>query len=226
MSTTPAPGPAIDYLSPDVPAELPWHRPPLVRATAESLRGYGQLVDDHRGFPLEIVTWPPSGWRPVDSGTGNEAGTTTGIFEVGWEGDQLFGKNAAVGGHYLFGWADNPKYSHREVARHELPRQVLLWHANYHPDGGQLFFPLEGQAFVTALALPGDDVQPESFVAFYVPAGKGLYIHPNVWHEAVVPLALRGRFYDEQGRVHARVSCNFAKEFGVFLAVPLGENGN
>ena len=26
---------------------------------------------------------------------------------------------------------------------------------------------------------------------------------------------------DEQGRVHARVSVNFAQEFGVFLAMPL-----
>ena len=98
---------------------------------------------------------------------------------------------------------------------------MLLWHANYHPDGGQLFFPLNGEAFVCPLALPGDDVKPENFVAFYVDEGKGLYIHPNVWHEAVFPLAPRASFYDEQGKVHARVSCNVAVEFGVFLAVPL-----
>jgi hypothetical protein len=42
-----------------------------------------------------------------------------------------------------------------------------------------------------------------------------------VWHEAVFPLAARASFYDEQGKVHARVSCNIAAEFGVFLAVPL-----
>jgi len=57
--------------------------------------------------------------------------------------------------------------------------------------------------------------------AFYVEGGKGLYIHPNVWHEAVFPLAARASFYDEQGKVHARISCNIAKEFGVFLNVPL-----
>mgnify|MGYP001038506651 CR=1 FL=1 len=71
------------------------------------------------------------------------------------------------------------------------------------------------------LALPGDDVKPADFVAFYVDGGQGLYIHPNVWHEAVFPLAARASFYDEQGKVHARVSCNIAAEFGVFLAVPL-----
>src|SRR5690349_9780195 len=66
-----------DYLAPDVPAELPWHDVPLVRATDDALRGYGRLVDDHRGYPIEIVTWPKPGWRDVDPGTGNEGGTTS-----------------------------------------------------------------------------------------------------------------------------------------------------
>ena len=26
------------------------------------------------------------------------------------------------------------------------PKRILLWHANYHPDGGQLFFPLDSEA--------------------------------------------------------------------------------
>ena len=78
-----------------------------------------------------------------------------------------------------------------------------------------------GGAFVAPLALPGDDLTPDDFVAFYVDGGRGLYIHPNIWHEGVFPLAERARFYDEQGRVHARVSCNVAREFGVFLSVPL-----
>ena len=35
------------------------------------------------------------------------------------------------------------------------------------------------------------------------------------------PLAERARFYDEQGKVHARISCNFAREFNVLLGVAL-----
>ena len=62
---------------------------------------------------------------------------------------------------------------------------------------------------------------PQSFKAFHVGGGCGLYIHPNIWHEAVVPLAPRATFYDEQGKVHVRVSCNFAEEFGIFLSVLL-----
>lgn len=213
----------IDYLSPPVPDTLPWHEVPLQLATPDSLKGYGELVDDFKDFPIEIVTWPARGTRPVDPGTGNEAGTTSGRFEFWWEGDFLLGKNHAVNDQYLIGWSKNPVDAHREPSSGAVPPQVLLWHANYHPDGGQLFFPLDGEAFVAPLALAGDEVKPDDFVAFYVDGGRGLYIHPNVWHEAVVPLAPRGDFFDEQGRVHARVSCNFAEEFGVFLSIPLVE---
>jgi hypothetical protein len=45
--------------------------------------------------------------------------------------------------------------------------------------------------------------------------------HPNVWHGAIVPLADRAQLLDRQGRVHARVSVDFAKECGCYLAVPL-----
>lgn len=211
----------IDYLSPDVPARLPWLETPLIKATPESLNGYGELVDDYRGFPIEIVTWPAQGWRPIDPGTGNEAGTATGIFDFWWEGEVLYGRNQAVNDQYLLGWAKNPGDARPNQTSTAGRSRVLLWHANYHPDGGQLFFPLEVSAFVAPLALPGDDLKPEDFVAFYVDGGAGLYIHPKVWHEGVFPLSEKASFYDEQSKVHARVSCNIAKEFGVFLSVPL-----
>lgn len=209
------------YLAPELPENLRVHKVRVVRATEESLAGYGRLVDNPADFAIEIVTWPVSGWRAVDPGTGNEGGTTQGEFDFWWEGDTLLGKNNAVGSNeYLFGWSCDPKAARRDRAT--APRtQVLLWHANYHPDGGQLFFPRDGEAFLCPLALPGDDVKPEDFIAFYVDGGKGLYIHPGVWHEAVFPLADKARFYDEQGKVHARVSCNFAQEFGVLLGIGL-----
>ena len=59
---------------------LPWHQVPLIRATEETVRGYGCLVDDPEGFELEICRWPAQGWRPIDEGTGDEAGHVEGIF--------------------------------------------------------------------------------------------------------------------------------------------------
>jgi hypothetical protein len=212
---------AVNYMSPDVPAALPHHATKLVKATPENLKGYGLLVDDYKNFPLEIVTWPKNSGRPIDAGTGNQAGTKNGIFEFWWEGDFFFGRNNAVNDEYLLGWAVNPGEAKRETLYDSVPDKILLWHSNYHPDGGQLFFPLDGSPYVVPLALPGDDVTPDKFVSFYFEGDRGLYIHPNVWHEGIFPVSKKAKFYDAQGSVHARVSCNFPEEFKVFLEVPL-----
>lgn len=212
---------ASEHLDPDLPGPLRRHDVPVVPATSQELRGLGSVVDDPPGFSVEIVPWPLSGWRTLDPGTGIQGGTTTGTFEVWWEGEVLFGRNEAVGGHYLLGWSTDPAVAQRGPTPDRPPGRVLLWHANYHPDGGQLFFPLDGSPFVVPLAPPGDDVTPGDFLAFRVDDGKGLYIQPGVWHDTAFPVAPRARFHDDQGRVHGRVSANFASEFGVLLSVPL-----
>ena len=196
------------------------HETPLVAASNESLKGYCCLVDDPKAFPIEIVRWPAQGRRPVDTNSGDQGGVTEGLFEFWWREETLYARNNAVGDSYLFGWSNWPEEIAAGTsggARH----RALIWHANYHPDGGQLFYPLRGQNFVVPLALPGDDVTPERFVTFWCDGSRGLYIHPNIWHGAVVPLDDHAEFLDRQGRVHARVSVDFAKEFGCYLAAPL-----
>ena len=209
---------APNYLDPQVPSGLRLVAAPLVVATPETLAGFGTLVRDRDAQKIEIVRWPAQGWRPVDTDSGDEGGTTEGIFHAWWEEGRLMGRNEAVGGHYLLGWSDPPERAAQPAG---TPGRVLLWHANYHPDGGQLFFPLERKPFVVPMALPGDDVKPEHFKTFWFDGSAGLYMHPNVWHEGVFPCAAAGRFFDRQGRVHARVSVDFAKEFGALLEVPL-----
>jgi len=196
------------------------HETPLVLATDESLKGYGCLVDDPKAFPIEIVRWPAQGWRPVDANSGDQGGVTEGLFEFCWKGATLYARNNAVGDSYLFGWSTWPEEAANAGAAQSRTR-ALIWRANYHPDGGQLFYPLRGQRFVVPLALPGDDVTPEKFVSFWCEGGRGLYLHPSVWHGAVVPLDDEAEFLDRQGRVHARVSVDFVKEFGCYLAVPM-----
>ena len=99
--------------------------------------------------------------------------------------------------------------------------QVLLWHFNYHPDGGQLFSPLEKKPFVVPVALAGDDLSPDRIVAFWCDGSQGIYIHPGIWHEGIFPVEDEQDFLDRQGRVHARISCDIGEEFGVYLSVPL-----
>ena len=145
---------------------------------------------------------------------------TEGLFEFCWKGETLYARNHAVGDSYLFGWSNWPEEAAAERGEKQRER-ALIWRANYHPDGGQLFHPLKGQSFVVPLALPGDDVTPEKFVTFWCDGRSALYLHPNVWHGALVPLDDEAEFLDRQGRVHARVSVNFVSEFGCYLAAPL-----
>jgi hypothetical protein len=212
--------PAVaDYLNPDIPAGLRRVAIPVVDATPASLDGYGRLVDDPATCAIEIVRWPAQGRRPVDPDTGDEGGTTEGTFISEWQGDILFGRNDAVGGHYILAYADEPATADRGHSRD--PARILLWHANYHPDGGQLFFPLDKKPFLVPLALPGDDIEPTDFVCFRFDGSRGLYIHPNIWHEGVFTTRGTQRFFDKQGAVHARVSVDFAREFGCLVEAPI-----
>lgn len=211
---------APNYLNPAIPPGLKQIEMPVVIATATSLAGYGCLISgDPQQYPLEIVRWPAQGWRPVDVDSGDEGGTTQGIFLSQWRGDVLYGVNEAVGGHYILGYSRLPELARED--RLSPPQQILMWHANYHPDGGQLFFPLEQKPFLVPLALPGDDVRPEHFVCFYFDGTQGLYIHPNIWHDGVFTCMGEQRFFDKQGAVHARVSVDFPREFQCLLMAPL-----
>ncbi|MGB6306949.1 MAG: ureidoglycolate lyase [Steroidobacteraceae bacterium] len=206
---------AVDYLNPGLPAGLGRVSMPIVDATPESLKGYGCLVDDPQHCRIEIVRWPALGSRPVDEDTGDQGGTTEGVFACEWQGDILYGRNEAVGGHYILAYAEPPESARTDHSN--AAQRMMLWHANYHPDGGQLFFPLERRPFYVPLALPGDDVTPQRFVCFRFEGNRGLYIHPCIWHEGVFTLSGSQRFFDRQGRVHARISVDFAREFGCLL---------
>ena len=197
---------------------------PLIEATNQNLKGYGYLVNDFDKCEIEIVTWPKQGWRNIEEGTGNEGGTTEGPFETWWENNILYGRNNAVehkseydkDGKYLLGYSSDPDDSSKNLTN-EDPKQIYIWHVNYHPDGGQLFFPKDNKPFISPLALPGDDIQPDNFKAFYFDGSQGLYIHPNIWHEGVFPTKGRAAFKGKQGKVHARVSIDLVKEFRSYL---------
>ena len=120
---------------------------PLIKATNESLKGYGYLIDSYENSDIEIVTWPKQGWREIDKGTGNEGGATEGSFDTWWDGSTLYGQNNAVqhkseyevDGKYILGYSSSPDTLIKNQ-NYIFPKEMYIWHANYHPDGGNCFF--------------------------------------------------------------------------------------
>jgi len=176
---------------------------PLVRATAENLKGFGRPVRDfaaERG--VDIVAWPlagAGGWRKLVPGTGDEGGFVEDVFrnELDASGRVQLSVNVGLKRRYVIGWfgedpaeaaaasaaaadasaaaADAGAPSSAQLAPPEVDRSFILTHeANYHPDGGQIIASRDGAPIVLLLAPKGDDVRPGSFRAFFVdPAFDG-----------------------------------------------------
>jgi ureidoglycolate lyase len=196
------------------------HAVPLVAATPASLRGFGHVVEGFAAAPVTIVTWPQPGWRPIVAGTGNEGGIVEDRFEMVRRGEILHAVNHAVGRSYVTGWFADPATAAEDRVPTDTTR-IYTHEANYHPDGGQIFFPCDGSPFVALLAKPGDDIRPEDFVAFRCDGSFGIHIDPGVWHQPMFPVGPRAAFDDKQGRVHACIAVNFVSEFGCYLEVAL-----
>ena len=102
-------GVVFDYLNPTIPTGLKLLDVPLIRANRDTIKGYGEIVRDPKKHKIEIVPWPLTGSRRLDAGTGIEGGTTEGVFACEWRGNELIGRNEAVGGHYVIGFRDLPE---------------------------------------------------------------------------------------------------------------------
>jgi ureidoglycolate lyase len=193
----------------------------VITATERNLQGYGRIVHKFEDAKVDIVTWPAPGWRPVLEGTGNEGGTVEGEFKMRWDGDLLYGENHAVDATWLTGWSTLPGDASKDG---NAPRTaVFCKEANYHPDGGQIFFPKTRETFIALLARPGDNVRPEDFVAFVFDGSCGLHINAGVWHQPAIPLGDEMIFDDRQGAVHACIYCDTEAEFGGLLRIPLAD---
>ena len=176
---------ADNFANPELPHGLAVVDVPLLPATDENLEGFGFVLHSEDQCTVEkgtfeITPWPTTGWRSLDPETGDEAGTTEGDFVVRWEGDHFVGENLAIAtsaNTYLDGLGAPP-----ELASATEPvgdgGSVYLWMSDYHPDGGQLFWPRQPIPFFACLgpAAKGDDITPADMRAFYVPAGKGVYV--------------------------------------------------
>ena len=198
--------------------EVAVHEVQLIQASEHSLEGFGHIVRDFENEEVIIETWPTPNWRPVVAGTGNQGGVVEGNFLIKREGPRIYAHNHAVQAKYITGWFGDP------ANPQEGSCTILTHEANYHPDGGQVFYPEDGNPFVVLLAKPGDDIQPENFVAFYFDGSFGVQINPGVWHQPPFPANEEVTLKDKQGAVHACIGCDFVQEFNCYLAVPLKIN--
>ncbi len=193
------------------------HHVDVVHANAKNFEQFGTIVTDYEAEQVEIKVWPAQGWRKVDENTGDEGGITEGPFEMFRQGDMMCAENHAVNGHYITGWFGNPADADKHSNRKDYSR-IYVREANYHPDGGQVFYPREGQPFIALLALPGDDIKPEDFIAFYCDGSFGVQIKPNIWHQPPFSVNERMVFDDKQGAVHACISVDFINEFNTYIS--------
>ncbi len=76
-----------------------------------------------------------------------------------WRGNELLGRNEAVGGHYVIGFRERPEQAAAGVAL--AGDRVLLCIATIIPMAASSF-PLDGQPFVVPVARPGDDLKPRT----------------------------------------------------------------
>jgi ureidoglycolate lyase len=219
---------------PNLPPGLKVVNVPLKLANDENLSEIGaKLMRGPDDFTVEkgnfeIVKWPVSGWRQLDPNTGDEAGTTEGPFEVRWEGDHYFARNLAINttnNNYLDGLSALPEKATLSNPSSGDGEFIYLWMSDYHPDGGQSFWPEKPIPFCICVASSdyGDDIKPENMVAYKIPAGYGVYMRPGTWHNGVYVHKTNSpvTFTTRQGRVHGRVSCSWAAEFNTLIRVPL-----
>lgn len=211
---------AEEYLAPAVPSGLAWRDLPVVDVRDPAVADLVLAVDgDPRAFDLPIEPWPTTGGRPLDPGTGVGGGVVEGRFSCRWQGARLLATNEAVGGRYVIGFAVAPEAADRPLAG--PPEQVLLWHVNHHPDGGQLFASLDGRPFLVPAIPAGPDPDLDRAVAVRSDGDVAICLRPGVWHDGVYPESGDGEFLTRQGAVHARISASVADEHHCLLRIPL-----
>uniref|UniRef100_A0A0G4I2M6 Uncharacterized protein n=1 Tax=Chromera velia CCMP2878 TaxID=1169474 RepID=A0A0G4I2M6_9ALVE len=189
---------------------------PVLEATEDTVKPYGNLFSDFESEPCRLTKWPQKFWRPVEDGV--SGGVAEGAFTAEWTRDGVLeAANSAIttcshdGGRdvYTYGWlrgrdAASAATLPLEAALPSPPCAFIWTEINYHACGSQSFFCAD-QHLVLLVAKVGEDpatlghggsavrrclvdVRPGDFVAFRVPPGVGIHIDADVWHAPPVPL--------------------------------------
>ncbi|KAL3888402.1 hypothetical protein ACJMK2_000770 [Sinanodonta woodiana] len=188
---------------------------PCVVASEKTLPGYGTIIHDFDQADVKISPYPVKGWRQLCPGTGIQGQTRSGYFKYQWIEDLCVAINTSVNWGYMVTGRLQAGVSPQKRTR------VLVREANYHPDGGQAFYPCNNEPFIAVLALPTDDIKPEHFKAFYFDGTFGVNLHPDVWHQPLYPITNEAVYKTKQAATYACISMDTVDEFGKFLSIPL-----
>lgn len=183
---------------------------PLKVATEENTRHFGRFVTDFKKEEVWLSPWPRPDWRPIRRGTEIFTEIETREVRNKWEGEKWRSITKNRDEAFL------PPGVATEDRGHVLSRM-----ANYHPSGGQVFYPAWGNSFVLVLAQPGDNVKPEDFLAFYFDGKSGFQVNVNVWHQAIFSEEDETFFLTKHSKVHPCIEVDILQEFGRYLKVPL-----
>lgn len=104
---------------------IPFINIPYIIADHSSIKGYGRFVDNDA--QVRIEKWPTK-FRNVIGGNGG--GVVEGDFICKWIDDKVRVVNKAVANDYPKGWRDKNG-------------SIFTQGADYHPDGEQIFIPLD-----------------------------------------------------------------------------------
>lgn len=188
-------------------SHLPIRKCPVVKATARSLSGIGHLIDSFEDEKCVLIPWPRHRReRPLMRGTGIPT-VTHGKFTVWWDGNLAKGRNQAVNsGEYTVALLKDGKLLTREF--------------NYHPDGSQIFYPLEYKPFRMFLGYGRFDksgIDMPVVKCFEFDGRQGVHIYPNIWHQPPVTYEGSLTFDNKQASTHACVGYDSIREEGIVL---------
>ncbi|MBL6448697.1 ureidoglycolate lyase [Fulvivirga sp. 29W222] len=188
----------LNYPQPIISSKLFWQETPIEIATDKNIAPFGVLVDDYQEYKE----------KPDSSGS---------VFNFWWKGNSIYSEDESKNDRTLLGWSVVPE----ETEGADLNRaQALLWNACQYPDAGQLYYPLRGEDYIIVLAESHSDIKPNHFRSFHITGGKGIYIHPGIWQEGIIPLNERASFYIQRDTENQKC-INFTEDMGSFLVIPL-----
>jgi len=199
---------------------------PIIKATNESIKGYGKFVHDFKNERVINNTWPKEKklilhegeykyTRSVDKNTGNEALPTNGIFKSYYDKNYCYSTNTSVNnGEYIIGVKPN----------NETKNCIYTREMNYHLCGGQVIKNKDKIPFLLLLSKANDFIKPTDCFLFYFEGDVGFQIYPNIWHQPLYPIINHNNLcitFNSQCSVHSCVTCDFLKEHNTLLRINL-----